>query len=358
MSAQKTWFLHHSPEENNSSGSDICSPSIPSSTTTITSNHHHDNGNDNNSDIHATKCTRYTNTILIYVNGIRYLIDHPNPEQTLGDYLRVNLQLTGTKIGCSEGGCGACVVMISHYDHQLNRIINRSVNACLYPLIAADGYHIVTVEGVGTTRDDMLHLIQQRVRLFHASQCGFCTPGFIMSLYVLLRNNPHPTLEDVERSLDGNLCRCTGYRPTIQEYLVQYQQRESALNEQDNSSSLTTKNDETSSKDRFTMDSEVLASNIGRGTPVTIENFREWRDKFVVEQKKIMEKQRIEKAKKLPGPKSGREIFEERQQLLISKIGEAAAANQYVEEDDIDEDLFLEDEDEEEVNNEDEQDEE
>ncbi|EFC42827.1 predicted protein [Naegleria gruberi] len=110
--------------------------------------------------------------------------------------------------------------------------------------------------------------------------------------------------------------------------------------------------------DRFTMDSEVLASNIGRGTPVTIENFREWRDKFVVEQKKIMEKQRIEKAKKLPGPKSGREIFEERQQLLISKIGEAAAANQYVEEDDIDEDLFLEDEDEEEVNNEDEQDEE
>jgi len=140
---------------------------------------------------------------------------------------------------------------------------------------------------------------------------------------------------------------------TVQEWLIQWQL-------DCNSSAASEKQDE--NLDRFTMDNEVLQSNIGKGTPVTIENFREWRDKFVVEQKKLMEKQRLERLKKFPGLKTGREIFEERQQALINKIGEAAAM-QYVEEDEIedvegeieeengeeiDEDLFLEDDDEEE----------
>ncbi|KAF0972770.1 hypothetical protein FDP41_009019 [Naegleria fowleri] len=135
---------------------------------------------------------------------------------------------------------------------------------------------------------------------------------------------------------------------TIQEFLAKYQQEQQSASSSTTappSASSSTTND--SSLDRFTMDSEVLVSNIGRGTPVTPENFKEWRDKFVQEQQKVMEKERAEKAKRFPGSKTGRQIFEERQQLLISKIGEEAA-QQYVDEDEIDEDLFLNEEEEEE----------
>jgi len=112
----------------------------------------------------------FSSTILVYVNGKRYLLENPNPEYTLSDFLRTQLKLTGTRIGCNEGGCGGCIVMVSHFDHQKGTIVNRSVNACLFPLIAADGCQIITVEGVGSSRNDMLHLIQQRLKDFHASQ--------------------------------------------------------------------------------------------------------------------------------------------------------------------------------------------
>ncbi|KAL9651081.1 hypothetical protein ABK040_002798 [Willaertia magna] len=151
------------------------------------------------------------NSILCYVNGERVIVTDPNPELSLAEYLRNDLRLTGTKIGCNEGGCGACVVMVSNFDNKTQRVNNRAVNSCLFPLIQADGCAIITVEGVGDNKQDILHLIQQRIGENFASQCGFCTAGFIMSLYALLRNNPYPTLEDIERSIDGNLCRCTGY---------------------------------------------------------------------------------------------------------------------------------------------------
>ncbi|XP_053408870.1 xanthine dehydrogenase/oxidase-like isoform X2 [Mercenaria mercenaria] len=105
--------------------------------------------------------------------------------------------------------------MVSKLHHNSSKIIHYTVNACLFPLCAAHGSAITTVEGVGKPNTG-LHDIQKRLIESHALQCGFCTPGFVMSAFALLRNNPHPSRDDVERALEGNLCRCTGYRPILQ----------------------------------------------------------------------------------------------------------------------------------------------
>ncbi|KAJ2784356.1 hypothetical protein H4R18_001160 [Coemansia javaensis] len=153
-----------------------------------------------------------TSGVLFYLNGERVELGQLDLDTTLLQYLR-GAGLTGTKLGCGEGGCGACTVMVSRYDVEQQRVEHASVNACLYPLYAVDGKHVVTVEGLGTARDP--HPVQERIALLHGSQCGFCTPGFVMSLYVLLRNKPAPTERDIEECFDGNLCRCTGYRPIL-----------------------------------------------------------------------------------------------------------------------------------------------
>ncbi|KAJ2855782.1 hypothetical protein J3B02_001980, partial [Coemansia erecta] len=150
--------------------------------------------------------------ILFYVNGARVVVEAPDLDQTLLQYLR-SAGLTGTKLGCGEGGCGACTVMVSRYDTAEQRIIHASVNACLCPLYTMDGKHVITVEGLGTAKNP--HPVQERIALLHGSQCGFCTPGFVMSLYTLLRNNPNPSELEIEECFDGNLCRCTGYRPIL-----------------------------------------------------------------------------------------------------------------------------------------------
>lgn len=122
--------------------------------------------------------------------------------------------MTGTKLGCGEGGCGACTVMLSTYDVLSSEVRHISANACLTPLCSLDGYHVTTVEGIGGIKTGM-HPIQQRLASLHGSQCGFCTPGIVMALYTLLRSNPNATPHEIEESLDGNLCRCTGYRPIL-----------------------------------------------------------------------------------------------------------------------------------------------
>lgn len=119
------------------------------------------------------------------------------------------MNLTGTKIGCNEGGCGACTVVLGSNDKVKGKVFYKAVNSCIVPLISIDGKHLITVEGLGTTKD--LHPIQERLAKFHGSQCGFCTPGIIMSAYALLRNDPEPKMHDIIEALDGNLCRCTGY---------------------------------------------------------------------------------------------------------------------------------------------------
>ncbi|ROT35210.1 xanthine dehydrogenase [Sodiomyces alkalinus F11] len=154
----------------------------------------------------------FDDTIRFYLNGSRVVLEDIDPEVTLLEYLR-GIGLTGTKLGCGEGGCGACTVVVSQFNPTTKKIYHASVNACLAPLVSIDGKHVITVEGIGNT--DSPHPAQERIAKGNGSQCGFCTPGIVMSLYALLRNNPSPNESDVEEAFDGNLCRCTGYRSIL-----------------------------------------------------------------------------------------------------------------------------------------------
>ncbi|WP_299351158.1 xanthine dehydrogenase small subunit [uncultured Shimia sp.] len=131
---------------------------------------------------------------------------------TLLDFLRLDQRLTGTKEGCAEGDCGACTVLVGRlHDGELRY---EAVNACIRFLASVDGCHVVTVEHLRGA-DGGLHPVQQAMVDEHGSQCGFCTPGFVMSLYALWMQVPEPTELQVETALQGNLCRCTGYSPII-----------------------------------------------------------------------------------------------------------------------------------------------
>nr|XP_034354271.1 aldehyde oxidase 1 [Arvicanthis niloticus] len=152
--------------------------------------------------------------LLFYVNGQKVVEKDVDPEMMLLPYLRKNLRLTGTKYGCGGGGCGACTVMLSRYNPSTKTVRHHPVNACLTPICSLYGTAVTTVEGIGNTRT-RLHPIQERIAKCHGTQCGFCTPGMVMSMYALLRNHPEPTLEQLTDALGGNLCRCTGYRPII-----------------------------------------------------------------------------------------------------------------------------------------------
>lgn len=116
-----------------------------------------------------------------------------------------DIGLTGAKLGCGEGGCGACTVLVSSAGAG-GALAHRAVNACLCPLYAVEGQHVVTVEGVGNPRDG-LHPVQERLARAHGSQCGFCTPGFVMSMLALLRGAAPraPSEEEIEEALAGNL---------------------------------------------------------------------------------------------------------------------------------------------------------
>ncbi|CAG9798537.1 unnamed protein product [Chironomus riparius] len=155
--------------------------------------------------------------LVFFVNGKKINDESPDPEITLLRYLREKLRLCGTKLGCAEGGCGACTVMISRYDRCAGIVKHFSANACLMPVCALHGMSVTTVEGIGNTKD-RLHPVQERIAKAHGSQCGFCTPGFVMSMYALLRNTPKPDMKELEVAFQGNLCRCTGYRPIIEGY--------------------------------------------------------------------------------------------------------------------------------------------
>ncbi|KAJ0009400.1 hypothetical protein NQD34_001102 [Periophthalmus magnuspinnatus] len=152
--------------------------------------------------------------LLFYINGKKIVEKNADPEEVLLSYLRRKVGLTGTKSACGGGGCGACTVMVSRYDHNQETVIHYTVTACLQPLVTLHGAAVVTVEGIGSTKTK-LHPVQERIAKAHGSQCGFCTPGMVMSMYTLLRNKPQPNMEDIREALAGNLCRCTGYRPII-----------------------------------------------------------------------------------------------------------------------------------------------
>ena len=123
------------------------------------------------------------------------------PRLTLADFLRERCHLTGTHLGCEHGVCGACTVLLD----------GAAVRSCLVFAVQADGAEVTTVEGLGS-EDGGLSTVQQAFRDCHGLQCGFCTPGFVVSLTALLRDNPDPTDEQIRHGLAGNLCRCTGYQ--------------------------------------------------------------------------------------------------------------------------------------------------
>src|SRR5690606_34780350 len=146
------------------------------------------------------------------LNGEDVTLGGFGPTETLLDYLRLKRRLTGTKEGCAEGDCGACTVLVG-------RLVNGAlwyepVNACIRFLGSLHATHIVTIEHLAG-KDGALHPVQQAMVDLHGSQCGFCTPGFVMSLYGLWLSTEAPTRAEIENALQGNLCRCTGYEPIV-----------------------------------------------------------------------------------------------------------------------------------------------
>ncbi|HEX7159727.1 MAG TPA: (2Fe-2S)-binding protein [Trebonia sp.] len=141
--------------------------------------------------------------ISVKVDGVRY-DDDVEPRLLLVHYLREQAGRTGTPIGCDTTNCGACTVLLN----------GRSVKSCSVLAVQADGAEITTIQGLADDSGE-LHPLQQAFHEEHALQCGYCTPGMIMAAVDLLRDNPHPTEEEVRDGLEGNLCRCTGYQNIV-----------------------------------------------------------------------------------------------------------------------------------------------
>ena len=146
------------------------------------------------------------------LNGEQVELYNVGPTETLLDYLRLRARLRGSKEGCAEGDCGACTVLVGKISS--GELIYEGVNACIRFMGSLDGCHVVTIEHLRGA-DGGLHPVQQAMIDFHASQCGFCTPGFVMALYALWMRNPQASDFAIEKALQGNLCRCTGYEPII-----------------------------------------------------------------------------------------------------------------------------------------------
>jgi aerobic carbon-monoxide dehydrogenase small subunit len=141
--------------------------------------------------------------IALTVNGTRYE-EEVEVRVTLADFIRHQLNLTGTHLGCEHGVCGACTIL---FDGQ-------SVRSCLMLAVQADGHELLTVEGIAPNATE-LHPLQEAFRDNHGLQCGFCTPGMLTTLIEFLRDNPDPTEQEVRIAISGNLCRCTGYQGIV-----------------------------------------------------------------------------------------------------------------------------------------------
>jgi len=144
-----------------------------------------------------------TRKIALTVNGRRYE-ETVETRFTLADFLRQQLGLTGTHLGCEHGVCGACTILLD----------GQSVRSCLMLAVQANGHEIATVEGVAPGKTE-LHPLQEAFRDNHGLQCGFCTPGILMTLLEFLREHPDPTEDEVRIAISGNLCRCTGYQGIV-----------------------------------------------------------------------------------------------------------------------------------------------
>lgn len=157
-------------------------------------------------------------SLVFFINGQRHTVTGEKSFMTLSDYLRYERSLTGTKVVCAEGDCGACTVLLASV-HELEKdLLNfKSVNSCIIPVLALDGCHLVTVEGL--SKNNKLHPVQQSMVENFGSQCGFCTPGFVCAMAALVEDSLLDKKEITEKRaqnyLTGNLCRCTGYAPIV-----------------------------------------------------------------------------------------------------------------------------------------------
>ncbi|NQW18858.1 MAG: (2Fe-2S)-binding protein [Chloroflexi bacterium] len=142
------------------------------------------------------------NEITVTVNGTEYT-DTVEARQLLSDYLRETLGLTGTHLGCDTSSCGACTVLVD----------GQSAKSCTLLAVQANGHSVTTIEGLAT--DGELHPVQAAFREEHGLQCGFCTPGMMISVAQLLDRNPNPTETEIREGIGGNLCRCTGYHNIV-----------------------------------------------------------------------------------------------------------------------------------------------
>ena len=159
---------------------------------------------------------------------IRFLInkdlielDDARADLTLLQFLREHRKLTGTKEGCAAGDCGACTIVLGEVNNDGSALHYRTVNSCITLMSAVHGKQLIAVEHLAD--EGTLHPVQQALLDYHGSQCGFCTPGFVMSMFALYHNATAPTRDDVLHALSGNLCRCTGYRPIIEAALASCQ---------------------------------------------------------------------------------------------------------------------------------------
>ena len=153
-----------------------------------------------------------SNSIKFLLNDKILEIKKPDPNQTILSYIRIELKKTGTKEGCSEGGCGACTIVLGELVND--EIKYSSINSCISFVPSLNGKQLLIVEDL-VKKNGKLHPVQDAMLKFHGSQCGFCTPGFVMSLFSMFKNNKIYNSELITDSISGNLCRCTGYRPII-----------------------------------------------------------------------------------------------------------------------------------------------
>ena len=153
-----------------------------------------------------------SSSVKFLLNDKIHEIKNPDPNQTILGYIRTELKKTGTKEGCSEGGCGACTIVLGELVG--NQIKYSSINSCITFVPTLNGKQLLIVENL-VSEDGKLHAVQDAMVRFHGSQCGFCTPGFVMSLFSMFKNNKSFNNELITDSISGNLCRCTGYRPII-----------------------------------------------------------------------------------------------------------------------------------------------
>jgi aerobic-type carbon monoxide dehydrogenase small subunit (CoxS/CutS family) len=145
--------------------------------------------------------------IKLTVNGVAYE-GYVEPRKLLVDFLRDDLELMGTHVGCEHGVCGACTIIYN----------GKTARSCLMFAVQADGAEIMTIEGLALGNE--LHPLQKAFRENHGLQCGFCTPGMLMTSYEMLQENPHPTEAEVRKGISGVLCRCTGYKQVVDSVLA------------------------------------------------------------------------------------------------------------------------------------------